>query len=137
VKSQNPVFFIDRALGRRHVPKALRELGYQVEIHDDHFPSDAPDADWIPVVAQKGWLILSKDEKIAYRTLESQAVARYRAQMFILVSGNLSGDAMAIAFQRAAKSMHRFAMEQPAPFIAKVYKDGTVKAWKSDAKLRQ
>ena len=40
--AEEPVFFIDRSLGRRHVAQALRAAGAVVEIHDDHFPQDAP-----------------------------------------------------------------------------------------------
>ena len=40
-KKQKPVFFIDRALGKRAVAEALRKAGAIVEIHDDHFPPEA------------------------------------------------------------------------------------------------
>jgi len=128
---QDPVFFVDRALGKRHVPDALRALGCRVEIHDDHFEAAALDADWIPVVAQNGWLILTKDEKIAYRVLERQAVAQYGARMFILVSGSLPGPKMARAFQDGLNSMKQFVRNHQAPFMAKVYKSGEVRVWKS------
>ena len=130
-KSQDPVFFIDRSLGKRDVSGVLRALGHRVEIHDDHFNPAALDVDWIPGVAQWGWIILTKDEKIASRVLERQAVAQHQAKMFVLASGNLSGLKMAEAFQKAAQSIIRFTDNHPAPFIAKVYKDGEVKAWKS------
>jgi hypothetical protein len=34
--SDQIVFFIDRALGKNHVPNALRDIGETVEIHDAH-----------------------------------------------------------------------------------------------------
>ena len=34
-KSETPVFFIDRALGKLSVADALRQAGVGVEIHDD------------------------------------------------------------------------------------------------------
>jgi hypothetical protein len=37
------VFFIDRSLGRRVIPNALRDAGARVEVHDDHFSQDAQD----------------------------------------------------------------------------------------------
>jgi hypothetical protein len=30
-------FFVDRALGKRHIPDMLRAAGCRVEVHDDHF----------------------------------------------------------------------------------------------------
>ena len=93
-ESQDPIFFVDRALGKRHVPDALRAFGCQVEIHDDHFET-------------------------------------------ILVSGSLPGPKMAIAFQNALGSMKRFVHHHPAPFMAKVYKGGEVKTWKSHKDLTE
>ena len=37
------IFFIDRSLGRKVVPGALRTAGEEVRIHDDYFPQDAKD----------------------------------------------------------------------------------------------
>jgi hypothetical protein len=51
---------------------------------------------------------LTKDEKIAYRTLEQVAIAQSDARVFVLVSGNLSGLEMGQAFQKALTAMERF-----------------------------
>ena len=53
--TQPLVFFVDRSLGKRDVPEALRRAGETVEIHDDHFAPDAKDADWLSVVGTRGW----------------------------------------------------------------------------------
>ncbi len=52
------------------------------------------------------------------------------ACMFVLVSGNLRGSEMAEIFVQAVPSMKSFIAKTSAPFIAKVHKDGKVKAWK-------
>jgi hypothetical protein len=41
------VFFVDASLGRRIVPGALREAGFEVVAHDDRFPPGTPDATWL------------------------------------------------------------------------------------------
>jgi hypothetical protein len=43
VPPDEPVFFVDRCLGARTVPDALRVAGARVEVHADHFADDAPD----------------------------------------------------------------------------------------------
>ena len=129
-KKSQIIFFLDRALGKNKVANALRNAGETVEIHDDHFPKNAFDNDWIPIVAKKGWVILTADLKIRYRKLEMLAVEHSKAKLFVLVSGNLSGDEMASAFVKAIKSIKRIAANQKGPFIAKVYKNGSVKLWK-------
>lgn len=134
-KSTAPIFFVDRSLGKRQVAAALSSVGALVEIHDDHFATDALDTEWLPEVARRNWIILTKDEKIAYRTLEQVAIAQSNARVFVLVSGNLSGLEMGQAFGKALTAMERFVEKHPSPFMAKVYKSGEVKAWKGRDQL--
>jgi len=95
-------------VGKTHVVNALRDIEELVEIHDDHFNQATPDTDWLPVVASKGWIILTADKKIAHRRLEMMAVQNSGACMFVLVSGNLSGIQMAEIFAQAVPSMKSF-----------------------------
>jgi hypothetical protein len=44
---ESPVFFLDRSLGKKRVAAALRQAGATLHIHDDHFPPDAKDEDWL------------------------------------------------------------------------------------------
>ena len=60
-------FFIDRSLGRKIVADALRQAGAEVHVHGDHFPPDARDEEWLRVVGQRGWIVLTKDKMIRYR----------------------------------------------------------------------
>lgn len=45
-------FFLDRSLGKEIVAEALRVAGAHVEIHDDRFPPDAKDEDWLNEVGR-------------------------------------------------------------------------------------
>ncbi len=128
--SQPITFFLDRCLGNKEVPQALRKAGLSVEIHADHFRHNAPDVDWLPEVGSRQWVVLTKDEQISKRSLERIAVASANVQMFILTSQNLSGMEMAEIFVRAAVTMQEFARNHPVPFIAKIYKSGDVKLWR-------
>ncbi|MDY6937275.1 MAG: hypothetical protein SWY16_06375 [Cyanobacteriota bacterium] len=124
------IFFVDRSLGKTHVVKALREIGESVEAHDDHFDRAEADSVWLQAVAARDWVVLTADKRIAYRRLERMAIEQARAKVFVLVSGNLSGPEMAAIFAKAVTAIKRFTWQTAAPFIAKVYKDGRVKAWK-------
>lgn len=123
------VFFVDRALGKNHVANSLRNVGEAVEIHADYFSHDALDTDWLPTVAEKGWVVLTADQKIRYRHLELLAVEQFDCTLFCLMSGDLNGPDMAKAFVKAIKSIKNFVSHNPGPFIAKVYKDGRVQPW--------
>lgn len=129
------VFFIDRSLGSQGVVQTLRSAGACVEIHDDHFAANEQDAVWLAAVALRNWIIVTKDERIAFRKGEQSAIARTNARVFVFSAGNVSGHTTAEAFQKSLVKMNRFAQGNPAPFIAKVYKSGKVQGWKSRTEL--
>lgn len=58
-------FFLDHQVGRYQVAEALRSAGATVEVHLDHFPGDAPDMQWIPEVGRRGWVLITKDQKLS------------------------------------------------------------------------
>jgi hypothetical protein len=128
-------FFIDRCLGNKVIVETLRVAGVKVEIHDDHFSKDALDTDWIPEVGKRKWVILTKDAKISKNQLERLTVASVKAKMFILASQRLSGSEMAEIFEKAIPSMYELIGRNPAPFIAKIYQDGSAKMWKDSEDL--
>jgi hypothetical protein len=66
-------FFVDRSLGGKILADALKAAGERIEIHDDHFPKDATDELWLAKVCAKGWVILSKDDRIRRNPVERQA----------------------------------------------------------------
>ena len=101
------VFFIDRSLGRRIVAQALREVGETVEIHDDHFASNAKDEVWLTEVGSRAWIVLTKDDRIRYRVTERTALASARVRAFVLTSSQLLGTEMATAFVKALPRMKR------------------------------
>jgi predicted nuclease of predicted toxin-antitoxin system len=120
------VFFIDHSLGNKKVAEALRQQGVRAEVHEDHFPIDAKDEDWLPEVEQRGWVVLTKDDRIRYRPIERDALIRARVAMFVLASGNLRGEEMAQAFIAALPRIRRFLTKNRPPFIARVSRSGTV-----------
>lgn len=133
--SESITFFIDRCLGSKRIVEALRNAGITVEIHSDHFAPDAQDVDWLPEVGKKGWVVLTKDASIGKRSLEKIAVARASIKMFTLASQNLSGADMVTTFLIAIVSMQEFVRKNPAPFIAKLYRDGRIFLWKDHQTL--
>lgn len=129
------VFFIDRAIAQKTVPKALHGAGAMVEAHIDHFAPEAPDIEWLPAVSEQGWVILTKDAKIGSRLVEVEAIARSGARVFILVAGNLTRQQMADLFVDALEKLKKFTQGNQGPFIAKVYKDGRVELWRNRTQL--
>ncbi len=132
---QSIIFFIDRCLGSKRIVEKLRSAGITIEIHDDHFDKGAQDVDWLPEVGRRGWVVLTKDANIGKRTLERNAVTRAGIKMFALASQNLSGKDMVAIFVGAIVPMQEFVRKHPAPFIAKIYRDGRIDLWKDSQML--
>ncbi|MEG4308674.1 hypothetical protein QUB33_21025 [Microcoleus sp. B3-A4] len=130
----NEIFFIDRCLGKK-LADPLRNKGATVEIHDDHFKQDIEDKDWLRIVGERNWVVLTKDKKIATRPLELLAVAQGNVRLFAFVDGDVPGVVVAQAFVNALENMQRFILGNQAPFIAKVHQSGLVKSCKNRKEL--
>jgi hypothetical protein len=114
------IFFLDRNLGRYVVAAALRDAGAEVEIHDDHFPQDAPDEGWLPEVGRRGWAVITKDDRIRYREAETSAARASNVALFIIAGKGMRATAIADVLVAALPKMKRLLETEPRPFIAKI-----------------
>jgi predicted nuclease of predicted toxin-antitoxin system len=121
------VFFIDRSLGKRDVPDALRAAGHGCECHDDHWDQNTPDSTWLAGVAARNWVVLTKDERIRYRPLELQALRAAHLRVFIVICGNVRGVETAKILLDAMRLIHAALRTRRGPFIYYVYKDSNIK----------
>jgi len=120
------VFFIDRSLGKKVIAEKLRQSGVTVEIHDDHFQQNAQDEDWISEVGKRGWIVLTKDDRIRYRRTALEAYQRHKVRVFIFGSGQMKAQEMAEAFVKALPKISHFALTKAAPFFARISRSGSV-----------
>lgn len=98
-----------------------------MEIHTDHFDAQAPDSEWLPVVGQRGWIVLTRDRHILTRTLEVIALLRANTHAFVLKSrSELTGAEMAAAFKAAFPDMCQLIDRHAPPFLARVTPAGHV-----------
>ncbi len=126
------VFFVDRSLGRKIIPGALREAGEEVRAHDDHFAQDTRDEVWLGDVGQRGWVVLTKDKHIRYRAVEIHALRAANVRAFVLAArGDLSGAEVGQIFVKALRAMKKLCKTTRPPFIALVSRDSKVTLVKS------
>jgi hypothetical protein len=85
-----------------------------------------PDETWLPEVGKNRWILLTADKRIRYSFLEKRALQRNHVREFVFASGNLSGDDMAAALERALPKMQRFCRRYSAPFVAAITQAGEV-----------
>jgi predicted nuclease of predicted toxin-antitoxin system len=120
-------FFLDRQLGRYKMAGALRNAGLNVEIHDDHFPQNAQDPQWLTAAGKNNWIVVTRDERVRYRVAEKQAMRRAKVRAFVLAAqGDLRAEILAEIFLKALPKIRRTVKQQRPPFIAKISRDGYV-----------
>jgi hypothetical protein len=102
-------------------PAIVRGEGVTVHLHQDHFPQNAPDVEWMPEVARRGWVIISPDIRISRDRLEVEAIMTSGAAVFCLAGGHLTGEQKARNFLRCLPQIASVLERTPRPFIARVY----------------
>jgi len=95
-----------------------------VKLVRDEFGQGAQDIDWLPEVGRRGWIILTKDQRIRRRPEERKAFVDARARGFFLTAKGLPGPAVAELFADLLQRMVKMVKQYEAPFIATVRRDG-------------
>lgn len=121
------VWFTDRDLDKRF-PALLAAAGLHVESHAENFLHDAPDAEWLPQVANRGWIVVTHDQRIRYNALEIQAAMNAGVRVAILIGKGLRHDQLAEMFLTQRSRLERLLDSHPDALIAKVRRD-EVKLW--------
>ncbi len=130
--SPRPTLFLDENLATTSFVDALAALGYQVERHSDKARGISgivargdPDTTWLPTVASRGWLILSKDK--FSKAGEQEVIKRIDARVFVLRAKGANSAAIQAAFMRALQRIEGMCAKHTAPILATVGIDGKVK----------
>jgi hypothetical protein len=121
------VLYLDENLcNSRAILETLTKLTVRFERHLDHFSRGALDEIWLPLVGSKGWILLTSDKRIRYNFLEKRALEEYSVREFVFTSGNMSGQDMAAALERALPKMRRFCRKHKPSFVASITRAGEV-----------
>jgi len=81
---------------------------------------------WLQSAGDRGWVVLTKDQRLRYRPLEISALRASKARVFVLTAGNLRGVEIAGVFLEALPQMCKILEIHPGPFVARVSKAGKV-----------
>lgn len=125
-----PVFFLDRGLGRYAVAEAIRARDYRVVPMFEAYPGGADQAigddEWIARASNEGWIALTKDDSI--RRDHADALAASRLRVFALNNANLTGEQMA---ERYVTHLNRIVLRAatPGPYVYVVTASGLQLRW--------
>ncbi len=121
------VLFLDENHCRNpYLIRAVEDHGLVCEKHLDHFKPGISDMDWLPVIARRGWSLLTTDARIRSNLLEKEAVRVNGVRMFYFSRNNLAGVEMGNALRRALPAMERLMRSHAPPFTASINKSGEV-----------
>src|SRR4051812_44686675 len=126
--ADEPEFFIDRSLGRKAVPDALRACGLVVHtmasVYGEKAGQGLRDETWLRDAGQRGWVVLMKDDAIRRRPAERDALNEGGVRAFCLTNAQLRGEEQA---RRFVENRHRILRQarQAGPYIYGVY-DGRI-----------
>lgn len=118
-------FFLDHQIGRFVVADHLRSAGATVEVHLDHFKGDALDTKWIPQVAQRDWVLITKDKNIRRNPLERAAYESARLRGFVVTGKDMSGKELGELLVRCLDGMVRRAHNRPGPLLFAISRTGS------------
>jgi hypothetical protein len=116
-------FFTDRDLGNV-VPDALLAAGYNAVRHDQIFGPRTRDEEWLPIVAERGWLALSHNKRIRRVPVERDAAMRSGLALFLLI-GKMPHGELAKNVVATAPRIVEFREKHQPPFIARVSRPET------------
>lgn len=124
-------YFIDRSLPKTSLLQALKSKGYNAIHHDELFPPDAADTEWLKHAGGQGWIVLSHDRNIGRNSIEINQLKQSKVMAFMpSAKGSLTGKDISDIIVNALSSIEQFAGSNAPPFIAKIYRDGSVKKWR-------
>ncbi len=112
-------YYLDANLDGPDLVERLRAGGLPCEPHRDHFPADAEDEAWIPAIAARGWVIVTRDFAIQRRPAERHAWTAAQATAVMLRGDRLSAEKMATMLlnAHAAGRMDNFIAKRQPPMI--------------------
>ena len=114
------VLFLDRTHQSKIAMKLLNALGCSIERHRTHFLPEAPDDEWIPVCAEKNWIIISGDKGLIRDGINRAAVQQSKAKVFILADTDGKGADWAASIALAARKILAMAHAHHGPFYCNV-----------------
>lgn len=128
----DPEFFIDRSLGRRVVPDALRASDLIVHtmasVYGEQVGQGLRDETWLRDVGERGWVVLMKDDAIRRRPAEREALIEGGVRAFCLTNAQLRGEEQARRFVDNRERILRQA-QRPGPYIYGVYDGRIARLW--------
>jgi PIN like domain len=134
----DPTIFVDRDLGRKALPNALRERGYSVvtlfEVYGEEAEQGTKDPEWIKDCAANGWIALCRD-RLRHKG-ERPLIEKHGTKVFRVAAKARTGPEQ---IQFVINNIHRIMQRArwPGPFIDRVEEHRVERVWPPKRKKYQ
>ncbi|HET7500678.1 MAG TPA: hypothetical protein VFK02_06725 [Kofleriaceae bacterium] len=124
------IYYLDANLDGPDLVSRLRAAGMPCEPHRDHFAPDADDEVWIPVIASRGWVIITRDFAIQRRPAERGALSNANAVVIMVRGEQLSAEDMSrlLLTAHARSRLDNFIAKRTPPMVLHLNQDGRLQA---------
>lgn len=96
------------------------------EVHDDHFPQSATDAEWLALVGRNKWVAVTRDNRIRRTPHETYSVEKHSVGLIVIRMKNAKGPDEGDLLVRARHRIARYVAKTPPPFVAKIDGSGLI-----------
>jgi hypothetical protein len=121
------ILYLDENLDNcQPIIAALVQGGIQHRRHRDFFARGTPDEEWLSYVAERSWVVLTKDKRNRYNEIERDALRRHRVREFYFGSGNFTGLEMAQALAAAIPQMRALCRAYSPPLVGSITRSGQI-----------
>lgn len=121
-------FFVDRSSGKQ-LAEGLKEIGLNVEKHDDHFEQNTLDIIWLEECGNRNWVVISSDKAIKKNVLEKQALMESKLASFFFTSADITTEKQIEIVEKGLKRIANVIFSERKPFIARLDREGGVEIW--------
>jgi predicted nuclease of predicted toxin-antitoxin system len=102
----------------------LRDAGANVIRHTQRFQRGIADDVWLAEAGRNNWVVLTRDKRIRYRTLERAALHAANVRAFVFTGGNVTAKDTSAILSRALVKIGRICQSVPGPFIYHIGRSG-------------
>src|SRR4051812_13622310 len=100
------IVYLDENLDHcKPIMDALSAGNVVFECHTKHFVRGTDDDIWLKFVAERSWVVITKDKRNRYNDVEREAIRRHKVREFYFGSGNFNAGEMANALSLAIPEM--------------------------------
>jgi hypothetical protein len=111
------VFYLDESIYSRSLLRRMRDEGANVEHPRGAIPAGAEDQDWLSECGKRGWIVLTRDQRIRHRRLELNAIQSHGVAAFCLTVGQGTADEVADIIEPVIQKIVNISVSETKPCL--------------------